>query len=122
MTTQPPRRVPDDVAATPAEIAAAIEALTPGDWARLKRFADYRIRKLGPKANSMTGDDLLQTALTDLLGDVRRWNKSKVGFMGLWRAICQGRAANPAGNRQDSRYVRYCRRSGALPRRTGGAG
>ena len=58
MTTQPPRRVPDDVAATQAEIAAAIEALTPGDWARLKLFADYRIRKLGPKAKSMTGDDL----------------------------------------------------------------
>ena len=89
MTTQPPRRVPDDMAATPAEIAAAIEALTPGDRVRLKLFADYRIRKLGPKANSMTGDDLIQTALTDLLGDVRRWNKSKVGFMGLLTGAMQ---------------------------------
>ena len=94
MTTQPPRRVPDDVAATPAEIAAAIEALTPGDWARLKLFADYRIRKLGPKAKSMTGDDLLQTALADLLGDVRRWNKSKVGFMGLLTGAMQSISNN----------------------------
>lgn len=38
MTTKSPRRIPDEVAATPGEIAAAIEALTPGDWARLKRF------------------------------------------------------------------------------------
>jgi DNA-directed RNA polymerase specialized sigma24 family protein len=94
MTTQPPRRVPDDMAATPAEIAAAIEALTPGDRVRLKRFADYRIRKLGPKANSMTGDDLIQTALTDLLGDVRRWNKSKVGFMGLLTGAIRSISSN----------------------------
>ncbi len=84
MTTKPPRRVPDEVAATPGEIAAAIEALTPGDWARLKRSADYRIWKLGPeKADSRTADDLIQTALTDLLVDTRRWNKSKVGLIRL---------------------------------------
>lgn len=83
MTTKPSRRVPDEVAATPGEIAAAIEALTPGDWARLKRFADPRIWRLGPKADSRTGDDLIQTALTDLLADTRRWNKSKVGLIRL---------------------------------------
>lgn len=81
MTTKPPRRVPEEAAATPGEIAAAIEALNTGDRTRLKRFADYRVWWLGPKADSRTGDDLLQTALTDLLADTRRWNKSKVGFV-----------------------------------------
>lgn len=81
MTTKPPRRVPEEAAAAPGEIAAAIEALNTGDRTRLKRFADYRVWWLGPKADSRTGDDLLQTALTDLLADTRRWNKSKVGFV-----------------------------------------
>lgn len=83
MKTTPSRRVPEEAAATPAEIAAAIEALTPADWTKLKRFADHRMWKLGPKADSRTGDDLLQTALTDILSDTRRWNKSKVEFLGL---------------------------------------
>lgn len=94
MTTKPPRRVPDEVAATPREIAAAIEARTPGDWARLKRSADYRIWRLGPKADSRTGDDLIQTALTDLLADTRRWNKSKVGFIGLLTGAMKSISSN----------------------------
>lgn len=75
------RRVPTDAAATPADIAAAIEALTPAQWARLRRYADYRILKLGPKADSRTRDDLLQSALADLLEDKRRWPKEKVDFV-----------------------------------------
>jgi len=89
-----PRRVPDEVATTPAEIAAAIEALTSGDWARLRRFADNRIWKLGPKADSRTRDDLIQMALTDLLADVRRWDKSKVGFMTLLTGAMKSISSN----------------------------
>jgi hypothetical protein len=81
MATKPSRRVPDEAAATPEEIAAAIEALTPGEWAKLRRFADYRLFLLGPKAGGQTRDDLLQTALSDLLADTRRWSKAKVGFV-----------------------------------------
>jgi hypothetical protein len=80
MVTKPPRRVPEEAAATFEEITAAIEALTPGEWAKLRRYADYRTFYLGPKAEGRTGDDLLNTALTDLLEDTRRWNKVKVGF------------------------------------------
>lgn len=83
MTTRPSRRVPEEAAATHADITAAIESLTKADWARLKRFADIRIFGLGPKADGRTGDDLIQTALTDLLGDTRRWNKNEVGFV-MW--------------------------------------
>jgi len=80
MSTKPPRRVPKESAATPAEIAAAIEALTPADLAKLKRYAENRIWKLGPKADSKTADDLFQGAIDDLLNDTRRWNRDKVGI------------------------------------------
>jgi hypothetical protein len=80
MATKPPHRVPKETAATPAEIAAAIEALTPAELARLKLYAKNRIWKLGPKADSRTEDDLLQIAVDDLLNDTRRWNKEKVGI------------------------------------------
>ena len=72
MSTKPPRRVPKETAATPAEIEAAIEALTPADLAKLKRYAENRIWKLGPKADSRTADDLFQIAVDSLLNDTRR--------------------------------------------------
>ena len=81
MTAKPSRRVPEELAATPADIAAAIDALSVADWARLRRFANYRIFRLGPKAEGRKGDDLLQTALTSLLEDTRRWNKNEVPFL-----------------------------------------
>lgn len=102
MTTQSPRRVPDEVAATPGEIAAAIEALTPGDWAKLKRFADCRILRLGPKADSKTGDDLIQIALTDLMADTRRWNKSKVGFVTLLTGAMKSISSNWARSHKEA--------------------
>jgi hypothetical protein len=77
------RRVPAEKAATPTEIAAAIEALTAADFVRLQKYGWQRIRRLGPKAIGKTEDDLLQTALSDLLEDTRRWDKTKVGFMGF---------------------------------------
>jgi hypothetical protein len=78
---QPPRRVPEEAAATLEEITAAIEALTPGDWAKPRRYADYRLFLLGPKKEGRESDDLLQTALTDLLADTRRWSQAHVGFL-----------------------------------------
>jgi hypothetical protein len=77
------RRVTAEKAATPTEIATAIEAFTAADFVRLQQYACQRIRRLGPKADRKSGDDLLQTALTDLLEDTRRWDRTKVGFMGF---------------------------------------
>ena len=81
MANKPSGRVPEELAATPAEITAAIEALTPADWSRLKSYADNRILKIGPKAASRTGKDLLHIALELLLDDTRRWNRTKVDFI-----------------------------------------
>jgi hypothetical protein len=83
MKQESARRVPAEKAATPTEIAAAIEALAAADFVRLRQYARRRIQHLGPKAVEKVGDDLLQTALCDLLQDTRRWDKTKVGFMGF---------------------------------------
>ena len=83
MKQESARRVPAEKAATPTEIAAAIEALTAADFVRLRQYTRRRIQRLGPKAVEKVGDDLLQTALCDLLQDTRRWDKTKVGFMGF---------------------------------------
>jgi DNA-directed RNA polymerase specialized sigma24 family protein len=90
------RRVAAEKAASPAEIASAIEALTEADSVRLRQYAWKRIRGLGPKVKGQTGDDLLQTALADLLGDTRRWDKTKVGFMGFLFGAMKSIASNSA--------------------------
>src|SRR4051794_25338131 len=83
MKRESTRRVVPEKAASPVEIAAAIESLTAADFLRLGQYARRRIRILGPKAGDRMGDDLLQTAVQDLLEDTRRWDKSKVGLMGF---------------------------------------
>jgi hypothetical protein len=83
MKTESARRAPPEKATTPTEIATAIDSLTTADLLRLRQYAWRRIRRLGPKAGGKEGDDLLHSALEDLLQDTRRWDKTKVGFMGF---------------------------------------
>ncbi len=75
------RRVPEERAASAAEIKAAIEGLTEADTQRLLRYAERRIWCVGRGAAGKIADDLLQEAMTDLLSDTRRWDRSKVGFL-----------------------------------------
>lgn len=72
------RRVPEEQAATQAQILEAIEALTAGDAARLRWFARWRGR--GHLPDGREGDDLLSAALLAALAGKRRWNPSKVQF------------------------------------------
>ncbi|MGB8411833.1 MAG: hypothetical protein WCE23_03310 [Candidatus Binatus sp.] len=101
MTEKPSRRVPDESAATREEIEEAIEALTPADTARLRRYAQQRILRLGRTAESRTADDLMQTALIDLLKDTRRWNKNKVGFVRFLIGAMQSISSNWARSYDD---------------------
>jgi hypothetical protein len=94
MTKRPPRRVLKEAAATPAEIAAAIEALTSAQLAKLKQFAKNRIWKLGPKAGEKTPDDLFQIAVDSLLDDTRRWDKRKVDLFGFLRDAMRSISSN----------------------------
>jgi hypothetical protein len=61
----------------------AIDALTPTDWFRLRKFADYYIFLLGGKAYDRRADDLLSEAFTRFLDRTRKWDKTKVDFMGV---------------------------------------
>ena len=78
-----PRQVPEERAATPDEIRAAIDGLSKTDWYRLVKFAGYHIFLLGEKAGDRRGDDLLNEAFSRLLRQSRNWDRSKVGFMGF---------------------------------------
>ena len=76
-------KVPEERAATPDEIRAAIAALSKADWYRLRTFADYYIFLLSDRAGERRGGDLLNEAFKRLLERSRKWDKSKVGFLGF---------------------------------------
>lgn len=75
--------VSEDRVATPVEIDAAVESLSPADWYRLRKFADYHILLLQEKTGDRRGPDLLNAAFERLLEGSRKWDKTKVDFMGF---------------------------------------
>jgi DNA-directed RNA polymerase specialized sigma24 family protein len=83
MNERVPRRVPEEKAATPDQIRAAIESLTEADFERLDEFAKNRVRRLGPKAAGITARELLNEAVVSILDGTRRWNPEKVDLPGL---------------------------------------
>jgi DNA-directed RNA polymerase specialized sigma24 family protein len=88
MARKPAGPIPEERAATPDEVRAAIDALSKTDWYRLRKFADYHVFLLGEKSGDRRGPDLLNEAFLRLLQGSRKWDKSKVGFMGfLYGAI-----------------------------------
>jgi len=82
MAKKPTRGVPPPAAATRDEIDQAIEALTPGQLIKLKKYAAWRTRGLGRASLGRDAEVLLQDALTSTivgaegLGEGRRWNKN----------------------------------------------
>jgi hypothetical protein len=74
--------VPEESAATPAEIAAAMEALSASALLRLRSYARLRVRTLGRKAAGRTETELLADAMNGTLDERRRWNKDKIDFVG----------------------------------------
>jgi DNA-directed RNA polymerase specialized sigma24 family protein len=83
MGNKKPRQVPEARAATPDEIRAAIDALSRTDSYRLRKFAEYHIFLLGEKAGDRRGDDLLNDAFLRILKRSRKWDRTKIGFMGF---------------------------------------
>ena len=85
------RRIPEDKAASPDEIYAAIEALTRQETGQLLQYARWRVRGLGRRSLGQNHEDLLQEAQTATLDDRRRWNKESVSFfthlIGTMRSI-----------------------------------
>jgi RNA polymerase sigma factor (sigma-70 family) len=83
------RPVPEDRAATPAEIEAAANELSVADWYRLREYAERLEFLLAEKA---MGRDLLGEAFERLLVGSRKWDKTKAGLVtflfGAMRSIC----------------------------------
>lgn len=81
--------VPEDRAATPAEIEAAVNELSDADWYRLRTCAERLEFLLQEKA---MGRDLLGEAFERLLRGSRKWDKTKAGLVtflfGVMRSIC----------------------------------
>jgi len=64
------------IAATVAEISAAIDALTHEELNALEAFGRERIKKLGKRQFGRDCKDLLQAAITDTLSKDRSWYKN----------------------------------------------
>lgn len=73
----------DEPPATTDEIAAAIEALTPGELVRIRKFAYRRYWTLGRRGSGLSPEDLIQDGLMAILDGRRKWRKSRVDLVGL---------------------------------------
>jgi len=73
----------NDRVAGPAEVRTAIEAMTVGDFARLRLFGRQKLRALGDRAGGVTEEDLLSEAMKRGLEGRRRWDPSRVDFCGF---------------------------------------
>jgi len=87
--------VPEESAATPAEITTAMEVLTAAALLRLRNYARWRVRGLGRKAAGRTETELLADAMNATLEGKRRWNKDKVDFVG--HLVCAMRSISEDG-------------------------
>mgnify|MGYP002336254900 CR=1 FL=1 len=88
--------------ATQQDIIAAINSLTQADDQRLKRVAEYWLLVLQHYGGCREAvDDLLQVAIIKVLDGTRKWDKSKVDFVGLVAGIVQSNASHAL-----ERYVR----------------
>jgi len=82
MAAKPPRRIPEELAATREEVDRAIETLTGAQLLRLHKFAAWRIRGLGRASPWHEAGELLNEAIASTLagvegsGDGRRWNRN----------------------------------------------
>lgn len=103
---EPQPGISQDENATPEEIAGAIESLTAVELVKMERFARYRIRGLGRKAQGRDHEDLIKEALTATLAGTRRWKKEKVSFMAHLVGVMRSLSSHWAeGFSQDEAYL-----------------
>ena len=86
MEKKPSRKIPEETAATPAEIYQAIDTLRPAELLRLKKYAQFRIKGLGRASQGRNDEDLLYEALNATLAGNRKWNTS-VSFLGIFSGL-----------------------------------
>lgn len=94
-------RLPDDQAASEAEVVAAIASLTAKQLLKLQKYAEYKIHGLGRKALGKNWQDLLQTAHFKTISRERHWNKMNVDFFGHLTGAIRSIASNWRDEFQD---------------------
>lgn len=62
--------------ATPEEVWAEVERLTPSDLLRLRKAAAFRVRLLRPFTRGRSDEDLLQEAIARTLSGQRSWQRA----------------------------------------------
>lgn len=72
-----------DRIAGPDEVWAAVSSLTEAELFKLGQLAEMFTYRLGRRAWSPDGEDLLQDAITRLLDGRRKWKPGKVDLVGL---------------------------------------
>lgn len=81
--------------ATPQEIEAAIKELTPANFQRLRKVAQYCLFVLYYYGGCRdTVEDLLQSAIVKVLDGTRGWRKEKVDFVGHLAGIIESDASH----------------------------
>lgn len=89
------QRVSKDDAATLDQVEEAIRALSALDLSRITSYARHLAFGLGQAAQGRDLEDLLQEAMTSVLSDDgRRWNPTKVDFVGFLRGAMKSISSN----------------------------
>jgi hypothetical protein len=80
--------------ATPADVEAAFEALSPIEARRLRSYAYKLIQGLGRMAMGRSAEGLLQEALTVTLESKRHWKSENVDFCQFLKGVIRSTASN----------------------------
>lgn len=83
--------------ATPEEVEAAYEALSPKEAHKLKKYAGSLVRGLGRMAMGRSAEGLLQEALTVTLESKRHWKSDNVDFCQFLKGVIRSTASNWRG-------------------------
>jgi hypothetical protein len=89
-----PRRVPDEEAAGPDEVMAALSSLSLDQCLRLERYAQSRVGSLGRGSLSCDARALLCEAIRATCEGERSWHKTSVDFFGHLIGVIRSKSSH----------------------------
>jgi DNA-directed RNA polymerase specialized sigma24 family protein len=91
---QSSRRVPEEEAATPNEVMAALNSLSHAECLRLQRYAQSRVGGLGRGTLSSDASALLSEAVRATCEGERSWHKTSVDFFGHLIGVIRSKSSH----------------------------
>ncbi|SRR6266496_1301444 len=88
------RRVPDEEAASPNEVMAALDSLSRDECLRLERYAQSRVGSLGRGSLSCDASALLCEAIRATCEGERTWHKTSVDFFGHLIGVIRSKSSH----------------------------